>query len=628
MNIVIPLGGLGKRFSDEQYLRPKPMVNVLGKPLIFWVLDNIRLGKEDKIYLAYNHRLSIFSFKEQVQKKYPHIRCKAIYKDTRGAAETVSLCLKVIESSRQSLKTVCLDGDTFYTIDIIHLIKKFTHNGVVSFQDLQDKPLYSYVALGENGQLTQIAEKIKISNLANTGCYLFESAELLQSYCLQAIRSFDEGQGTGELYISSIISMMIKDGFVFHARIVEDNAYHVLGTPYQVKKFSAEHSQKSAPRRFCFDIDNTLFFKSGEGSATDDIIPIERNIEFLKKLKTLGHHIILQTSRGMIEHKGNYGAALADVGQKTFEQLERHEIPYDEIYFGKPHADFFIDAAAISTFSDLEAETGFHWTDIKERNFNSLRSEFIEVFTKSSQDTLKIEGEIHWYESIPSSIVELFPKYFGSKNNEYRIEKIDGLSASILYVNNLFNGDTLLSILNALSLIHKCSIDDVREINIYANYQQKLKKRFIEHDYSWLDDSDVIYAEIMSDMEEYQKKNLGVQAYIHGDPVLTNILVQDNGEIKFIDMRGECDGTYTKVGDVFYDYAKMYQSLLGYDELLHNQPVSTSLKRMLIEIFENYIRTEFDGERLLWIKKIARGLIFSMLPLHEAATSKRLSKLL
>jgi NDP-sugar pyrophosphorylase family protein len=35
MNIIIPIGGIGQRFKDEGYLLPKPLINVLGKPMIY-----------------------------------------------------------------------------------------------------------------------------------------------------------------------------------------------------------------------------------------------------------------------------------------------------------------------------------------------------------------------------------------------------------------------------------------------------------------------------------------------------------------------------------------------------------------------------------------------------------------
>jgi hypothetical protein len=38
MNVIVPLGGLGMRFQNEGYTRPKPFVRVLGKEMILWVL--------------------------------------------------------------------------------------------------------------------------------------------------------------------------------------------------------------------------------------------------------------------------------------------------------------------------------------------------------------------------------------------------------------------------------------------------------------------------------------------------------------------------------------------------------------------------------------------------------------
>lgn len=56
---------------------------------------------------------------------------------------------------------------------------------------------------------------------------------------------------------------------------------------------------------------------------------------------------------------------------------------------------------------------------------------------------------------------------------------------------------------------------------------------------------------------------------MHGDPVFTNVLINSQGKLKFIDMRGALgDGNITIKGDVFYDYGKVYQSLLGYDLIL------------------------------------------------------------
>ena len=40
---------------------------------------------------------------------------------------------------------------------------------------------------------------------------------------------------------------------------------------------------------------------------------------------------------------GNVGKINAVQGPILYEWLEKYEIPYDEIYFGKPNADVYID---------------------------------------------------------------------------------------------------------------------------------------------------------------------------------------------------------------------------------------------------------------------------------------------
>lgn len=106
--------------------------------------------------------------------------------------------------------------------------------------------------------------------------------------------------------------------------------------------------------RICFDIDNTLVSKPKVPGDYSSVEPIDKNVDLLRRLKSSGHVIILHTARKMSTHAGNAGKALADIGRTTFETLEKFEIPFDEIYFGKPSADFYIDDKAINAFEDVE----------------------------------------------------------------------------------------------------------------------------------------------------------------------------------------------------------------------------------------------------------------------------------
>jgi NDP-sugar pyrophosphorylase family protein len=73
MNIIIPIGGIGKRFKDEGFDLPKPLIPVLGKPMIYRVIENLDLKEEDKIHIIYNPELNIFRFESFLRKEFPKI---------------------------------------------------------------------------------------------------------------------------------------------------------------------------------------------------------------------------------------------------------------------------------------------------------------------------------------------------------------------------------------------------------------------------------------------------------------------------------------------------------------------------------------------------------------------------
>jgi hypothetical protein len=45
--------------------------------------------------------------------------------------------------------------------------------------------------------------------------------------------------------------------------------------------------------------------------------------------------------------EGNVGLVIARQGKVLLDWLDKHGIPYDEIHFGKPHADVYIDDNAL-----------------------------------------------------------------------------------------------------------------------------------------------------------------------------------------------------------------------------------------------------------------------------------------
>nr|WP_239565273.1 capsular biosynthesis protein [Brevibacillus fulvus] len=95
-------------------------------------------------------------------------------------------------------------------------------------------------------------------------------------------------------------------------------------------------------------MDGTICRLKQGGESYGEVLPIPGAAEALRQLKQEGHEIIIYTARSMRTEGGNAGKVIANVGKTTLEWLAQHQIEYDEIVFGKPYGQVYIDDLAIS----------------------------------------------------------------------------------------------------------------------------------------------------------------------------------------------------------------------------------------------------------------------------------------
>lgn len=107
------------------------------------------------------------------------------------------------------------------------------------------------------------------------------------------------------------------------------------------------------------DLDDTLT-KSYDGSYMD-VLPNKLVIEKLREYKEKGFEIVINTSRNMRTYSGNVGLINANTLPIILKWLEKHDVPFDEIYTGKPwcgNEGFYVDDKSIrpSEFAKLNYE--------------------------------------------------------------------------------------------------------------------------------------------------------------------------------------------------------------------------------------------------------------------------------
>lgn len=99
--------------------------------------------------------------------------------------------------------------------------------------------------------------------------------------------------------------------------------------------------------RICIDIDGTICTLRESYQTYLDLTPIQDAAQKIKELRQQGHYIILYTARHMKTCEANVGKVLAIEGYNLFVWLNKQGFEYDEIWFGKPHADLYIDDKAL-----------------------------------------------------------------------------------------------------------------------------------------------------------------------------------------------------------------------------------------------------------------------------------------
>lgn len=97
---------------------------------------------------------------------------------------------------------------------------------------------------------------------------------------------------------------------------------------------------------FVFDIDGTLCPIKKKEEKYEDLVPYQNMVEKLRYYKENGAKIILFTSRNMNSYNGNLGLINKNTAKVLSAWLDKWDIPYDEILYGKPwpgHKGFYVD---------------------------------------------------------------------------------------------------------------------------------------------------------------------------------------------------------------------------------------------------------------------------------------------
>lgn len=219
------------------------------------------------------------------------------------------------------------------------------------------------------------------------------------------------------------------------------------------------------------------------------------------------------------------------------------------------------------------------------------------------------EKEINWYKWCKKYNFNFLPKVLSYQ--PLILQKINGKDLFKQKITKNKKKEIITSIINCLLKIHNSSYSK-KNVNILKNdiesILKKTKKRldsiidiipFANKNYININDKKCINFYKQWDLvDNLLKPYLGKNSYhpIHGDITFSNILIDNKSNIFFIDPRGYY-GTSDIVGDVDYDWSKLYYSIKGnYDQFnnknfrlqMASNNIELKIKKNNWESLENY----------------------------------------
>lgn len=238
-NIVIPMAGNGSRFAEAGYKMPKPLIDVRGKPMIQWVIENLQFDTQHArfIFIVRKEHIERYQVHYLLNLMAPGCIIIPVGKVTEGAASSILLAKEYINNDEHLFLA---NSDQFVEWNcnefMYSMIEKSVDGGIATFE--ADHPKWSYAKLDEKtGYVSEVAEKVRISDHATVGFYYWKRGADFVNYATQMIEK--NIRVNGEFYTCPVFNEAIQDGKKI--KIFQVKRMWGLGVPMDLEYFLANY---------------------------------------------------------------------------------------------------------------------------------------------------------------------------------------------------------------------------------------------------------------------------------------------------------------------------------------------------------------------------------------------------
>ncbi len=219
MNIIIPMAGMGKRLRPHTLTTPKPLIPIVGKPIVYWLVHDIVTVCNDKVE---NIGFVISrSFDQSVEAELLAIADKLgakghlFYQDEPlGTAHAIYCAADILTG-----KTIVAFADTLFKANFQLNTEQ---DGIIWVHQVDDPSAFGVVKLDGKGRIVDFVEKPTefVSDLAIIGIYYFKDGDNLKNEI--KVLMDNKIKDDGEYQLTRVLETLKEKGTEFIPGQVDD----------------------------------------------------------------------------------------------------------------------------------------------------------------------------------------------------------------------------------------------------------------------------------------------------------------------------------------------------------------------------------------------------------------------
>ncbi len=234
LTVLIPAAGAGSRFAAIGEHRPKPMIDIAGKPMAFWAQASVTHAVPGCriVFVVLRAHEARFGISGVLRAAVPDAAIAIAPAPTGGSLQTCLLARHLVPDG----PLIVLDCDlAFRSAAYVHALGAMidgseTAAGLLLSFRARD-PRFSYAEM-DGTRVLRTVEKQAVSDRALAGAYGFRDARTYFAIAARLVRG-NARVANGEFYNSSVYNELIRAGETIS--IADVDAFWSFGTPEELR---------------------------------------------------------------------------------------------------------------------------------------------------------------------------------------------------------------------------------------------------------------------------------------------------------------------------------------------------------------------------------------------------------